>query len=397
MQVLRIATFVAISSIGLAGQSFSDPSLMILNDVDGGSPQSVELTQGGEPLQEVEVRPLVEGGDATNVNVEASDAPLVVATDVGGLQYALGAYLGSLFFDAAPDVDEIQSGEGATDLVNRYASEASTITSEVYQSALDSLGSIALDVSQYGSNAFEVSVNEVYMALEAGVFAAFAALNDGIGGAHGAIEDSFSSVNNALTASADGVYEAISLLSAVPNQLLNTVVADLNGEQFEEISHLINQSGFAISAVKVGLTLFPHAEVHFSHVRDLSPEELQAFESQIENFLEHHKSTVGYIEVALLRGLESAGRYAASSDLAGVRVHLFPLPGITAIFDPFDYEEEHANSIIEAVEQSASALELERELEMRLMNIERHLGFVDGNGASNVNEEDEIRVDEERE
>ncbi len=155
-----------------------------------------------------------------------------------------------------------------------------------------------------------------------------------------------------------------------PANAMDKFVEDLHSDEFAEFAQLVEDTGFAVADVKVGVGIIPDLAIEFKHVRDLSDKEIAEVDRQINEYTSRASKAAGYIESVILHNLVDAGRYAGKTDLSSVSIKLFPLPGLVLKFDPFDYEEHKAIKLKSAFDLANIATEAEKKLEQRLTNIE---------------------------
>jgi len=140
-----------------------------------------------------------------------------------------------------------------------------------------------------------------------------------------------------------------------------------------QFHQLVNESGFAIADVKVGMGFIPELAVEFRHERDLTAAEVQALQIKIDDHVRTASGVVGYFEALVLRRLLKAGEYSGGMRISEVHVNLFPLPGLEMLFDPFHFEKEQNEMLDEAYKLSKAELESLKVIEDRISKIETML------------------------
>lgn len=156
-----------------------------------------------------------------------------------------------------------------------------------------------------------------------------------------------------------------------PYNIVDTFVDKMHGEEFVEFSELVNETGFALADIKVGIGIIPDLAVDFVHVRDLSDEEFSKINKLIDEHTSHEGGSLGYVESVILHNLAYAGRYAGNTELSAVRIKLFPLPGLVVKFDPFKHKAHYANKLKSTMELANVVKKAELKLEERLADIEK--------------------------
>ena len=169
---------------------------------------------------------------------------------------------------------------------------------------------------------------------------------------------------------ANSVWNTVVSVPGIPGRAMEGFVTGLQSGHFKEFAHLVDETGFAIADVKVGVGLIPELGMEFKHVRDLSPDELADAEIAIEEYTTGPDAKGGYLEAAILRSLVEAGKRAGDFDLNTVDIHLFPLPGLTLKFDPFDYEEHKALKLGEVLKRTEEGARADMRLEARTIELE---------------------------
>ncbi|HKJ62484.1 MAG TPA: hypothetical protein VKA94_10925 [Hyphomicrobiales bacterium] len=171
-----------------------------------------------------------------------------------------------------------------------------------------------------------------------------------------------------LTSAIDG----ISIMGNWSTGFVDEIKKRLIEDKTSEFAKLISKSGFSLKSVVVGVGLIPELDVEFRHERDLTPEELAAFEKQVDDYAEKVFGPIGYLETVLLRNLARAGELSNDLRIGELHMDLFPFPGLVFHFDPFEFEMKHDEMIenanaktkvdawrIRALEQRISKLEAE--------------------------------------
>lgn len=184
------------------------------------------------------------------------------------------------------------------------------------------------------------------------------------------------STKQAATSAVGTVSDAISgvtVMGSWSEDFLNEVKKRLTDHKTSEFGKLIEESGFVLRGVKVGIGLIPELDVEFKHLEDLTPEELAEFQRKVDAYAQKASGPIGYLETVLLRNLASAGELSEGLSISELHIDLFPLPGFNLVFDPFDFEEKHTEKLEDAdLSSKVSAARL-MSLEARLNKLEAEL------------------------
>jgi len=176
-------------------------------------------------------------------------------------------------------------------------------------------------------------------------------------------------VNSAVDA-ASATVGGLMIFEGWSVDLVKEIESHLRADGTSEFHRLVNESGFALSDVKVGVGIIPELAVEFRHERDLTPAEIQALQIKIDDHTRTASGVVGYFEALVLRRLLKAGEYSGGMRISEVHVNLFPLPGLDMLFDPFHFEKEQNEMLADAYNLSKADSQSLKVIEDRISKIE---------------------------
>lgn len=183
----------------------------------------------------------------------------------------------------------------------------------------------------------------------------------------------WSSASNELSGGMGSVLNSAAQIPQWPRMATQRFIDRMNNREFENFSDLVDQSGFAISNVELGIGIIPNINVHFTHTRDISEAEFRALEDEIRDYTSELGPVSGYIETTILQGLLEAARQTRGARLKGVGVTLFPLPAVRLNFDPFDFSDRGPSQVVSAAELERIANQAEQRYLKDLEELEERL------------------------
>jgi hypothetical protein len=145
-----------------------------------------------------------------------------------------------------------------------------------------------------------------------------------------------------------------------------------------EFAALVKESGFALSNIKVGIGIIPELDAEFQHERTLSPAEIAAFKTKVNNYVSKAPAPLGYLEKLVLRRLLKAGEMSGGIRVSELHIDLIPLPGLEVFFDPMRFEEEHNQMLVDAYEGAKAGEKNLKSIEERISRIEAMLSTPQG-------------------
>jgi hypothetical protein len=186
----------------------------------------------------------------------------------------------------------------------------------------------------------------------------------------------------ALDSAFDAAAGTLSSLTAVEDwsaNLVREVESRLRSDGTSEFAILIKESGFALTNIKVGVGIIPELVVEFRHERRLTPDEITAFRTKVDDYARKSAWPVGYFEGLLLRQLSKAGEYSGGMRISELHVDVFPLPGLAVFFDPFRYEEEQNKMLVDAYAAAEADGKSVTSIQERIAKLESAIAALKGN------------------
>lgn len=178
---------------------------------------------------------------------------------------------------------------------------------------------------------------------------------------------------HAATGTVNEALDGLWILEDWSEEFVDEVKKKLQEDKTSEFAKLVSESGFVVSNVVVGVGIIPSLDVVFRHERDLSPEELTAFQQKVTEHAEKSSGLIGYLETVLLRNLTRASQLSGGLRISELHVDLFPFPGLALLFDPFHVEKQRDDMLFSADEFTKNHASEISALEQRIDKLEAEL------------------------
>jgi hypothetical protein len=178
---------------------------------------------------------------------------------------------------------------------------------------------------------------------------------------------------HAATGTVNEALDGLWILEDWSEEFVDEVKKKLQEDKTSDFAKLISESGFVLTNVVVGVGMIPSLDVEFRHERDLTPEELVAFQKKVIEHAEKSSGLMGYLETILLRNLARAGQLSGGLRIGELHVDLFPFPGLALLFDPFNVEKERDEMLFGADEFTRNHASEMGVLKQRIEKLEAEL------------------------
>jgi hypothetical protein len=186
----------------------------------------------------------------------------------------------------------------------------------------------------------------------------------------GWVVTSSSSALNSAVETASATYASLTAMGNWSTGIVKQVESHLRGDGNSEFALLVKDSGFALANIRVEVGIIPELAVEFRHERNITADEDKAFQVKVSDYVKKSKGAVGYFEGLLLGRLAKASQYTGGMRISEVHIDVFPLPGLEVFFDPFRFEEEQTDMLIDAFQDAETDKTKLKALNDRVLKLE---------------------------
>lgn len=190
-----------------------------------------------------------------------------------------------------------------------------------------------------------------------------------------ALGDQYQSSTAMLMDGLSGIYNSAAHLvvsvASLPVETLREFTEKLSAKEKSAFLSLIGEAGFIVTEVNVGFDFFPELSVYFEKQKILTDSEQIEVTKKIEVYVEQKNGPTSFIEAFILRSLLKASDYSETLDIKAADVSVFPIPGLTLVFDPTRkyWTEERRNEV--SFEKSEEAIQKQKVIENRIAELEK--------------------------
>jgi hypothetical protein len=187
------------------------------------------------------------------------------------------------------------------------------------------------------------------------------------------ITSSSSEIMGAAVGTASTTFSGLTPYGDWSEGLVKQIEDHLRADGTSKFAQLVEESGFSLTNIKVGMGIIPVLDIEFEHERNLTPAEKATFIKHIDEYTSTRPGVVGFFEGMLLNRLLKAGEFSDRMRISQIHINAFPLPALDIFFDPLRHEEMQNKMIDDAYEFTKTGTKKLNTIEERISEIETRL------------------------